>query len=218
MPNKTTVAAIKATLATIKESPDLYVDACVVDTQSRDMIFMSVWGRDTAIQELLARMTLEASASESLKGGITLTCEERQQKVYFRNTDDLEKRLSRDFLGTLFGSLINLWLFHSQCTNPDRANHSAYVLLNQADLDLSGTLPVEMHRRLCVQLMDLAPFPILPEWSKAALDQTQKHKMLIKQETLLGDLTCFRLHLDAPRLEHLMSEMIRSDQLTLSVA
>jgi len=56
-----------APLASILECPDLSVDVCVVDKQTHDLIFISVWGRDTAVQQLLARLTLDSTAAESLK-------------------------------------------------------------------------------------------------------------------------------------------------------
>ena len=54
-------------LAQLKELPDLSVDACVVDQVTGQLIFLSVWGRDTAITELIARLTLDARETESLR-------------------------------------------------------------------------------------------------------------------------------------------------------
>jgi len=209
-------------IASILECPDLIVDACVVDKQTHDLIFISVWGRDTAVQQLLARLTLDSTAAESLKSGIGLKVGSHTRPVFFHDTDKLEKRTSREYPGTLFGSLLNLWLFHPQCTAPDSSQHSAYVLLQppkaqqEAEPALShlGDLPQATRARLASALLNLAPFPILPEWADVALDEVQKQQMLSQQETLFGDVLGYRLHLDVDRLEQAISGLIRSYQLT----
>jgi len=206
-----------AVLGRILECPDVSVDACVVDTQTHDLIFMSVWGRDTAIQQLLARLTLDSNAPDSLKSGIGLKAGNDTRPVFFHDTDKLEKRTSREYPGIWFGSLLNLWLFHPQCTVPNASQHSAYVLLQNAKaqnaepaLNGEGDLPQTTRARLASALLNLAPFPILP----AALDEVQKQQMLSQQATLFGDVLGYRLHLDVDRLEQAISGLIRSYQLT----
>jgi len=210
-----------APLASILECPDLIVDACVVDKQTHDLIFISVWGRDTAVQQLLARLTLDSTAAESLKSGIGLKVGHDTRLVFFHDTDKLEKRTSREYPGTLFGSLLNLWLFHPLCTVPDASQHSAYVLLQnpkaqnaEPALNGEGDLPQATRARLASALLNLAPFPILPEWADVALNEVQKQQMLSQQTTLFGDVQGYRLHLDVDRLEQAISGLIRSYQLS----
>jgi len=207
-------------LGRILECPDVSVDACVVDTQSHDLIFMSVWGRDTAIQQLLARLTLDSNAPESLKSGIGLKVGNDTRSVFFHDTDQLEKRMSREYPGTLFGSMLNLWLFHPLCYRVDRSQHSTYVLLQtpktgKAEPASSGldNLPQGTKQRLASALLNLAPFPILPQWAEAALVEVQKQNMLSQQATLFGDLVCYQLHLDVELLEQAISRLIRNHQL-----
>ena len=45
----------------IDECPDLMADGCVGDEHG-NLIFLSVWARDTAVQEFLARLTLGRDA------------------------------------------------------------------------------------------------------------------------------------------------------------
>jgi len=49
MPETTT------SLGSIDECPDLMVDGVVLD-ENDTLIFLSTWGRDTAIQEFIARL------------------------------------------------------------------------------------------------------------------------------------------------------------------
>lgn len=81
-------------LYTLDECPDLYLDACVCDEQ-RGLVFMSAWGRDTAVQEFLARLTLGAA-----EGGIEhfhVVHEHRSIPVFVGNVDMLEKRTTRTY-------------------------------------------------------------------------------------------------------------------------
>jgi len=45
------------TLCRIDECPDLMAGGCVGDEQD-NLVFLSIWARDTAVQEFLARLTL----------------------------------------------------------------------------------------------------------------------------------------------------------------
>ncbi len=48
------------TLLTLSAIHDVYADAYLADDSGR-LLFLSVWGRDTALQELLARLQLPRS-------------------------------------------------------------------------------------------------------------------------------------------------------------
>ena len=50
-------ANTSSTLYRIDECPDVMADACVGDDQG-NLIFLSIWARDTAVQQFLARLTL----------------------------------------------------------------------------------------------------------------------------------------------------------------
>src|SRR3989344_3439019 len=50
-------AHTSSTLYRIDECPDVMADACVGDDQG-NLIFLSIWARDTAVQQFLARLTL----------------------------------------------------------------------------------------------------------------------------------------------------------------
>ncbi len=60
----------------------------------------------------------------------------------FPNADLLEKRTTRHYPGTLFGSLLHLWLFDRRCAVPDLANHFAYALLREGDEPLQRLWPL----------------------------------------------------------------------------
>ena len=97
------------TLFHIDECPDVMADACVGDDQG-NLIFLSIWARDTAVQQFLARLTLGRD-EQGLDQFHIITDEGGSVPVFIGNVDRLEKRITRAYRRTLFGSLSNVWLF-----------------------------------------------------------------------------------------------------------
>ena len=110
----------------IDECSDLMADACVCGDQG-DLIFLSVWARDTAIQQFIGRLTLGRS-EDGLDQFHVVTDQGGSLPVFVGSVERLEKRLTRSYRRTLFGSLVNLWLFDRRCIRPDKATTSALAL------------------------------------------------------------------------------------------
>lgn len=135
----------------VEECPDLYVDACICDEQ-RNLIFLSAWGRDTAMQEFLARLSLGPAENGLEQFHIIMN---EQRIPVFPDAEVLEKRTTRQLRGTLFGSLLHLWLFDQRCAQPDRANLYAYALTDPTQ---------QPFHRLWQMVVDTCPLPFLPHW------------------------------------------------------
>jgi hypothetical protein len=115
----------------LRELSDLYADACVRD-ESGQLMFLSLYGRDTAIQQLLAAFTLKVSEGGFDSFHLQDPAGE-SHRVHVGNADRLEKftgKLPRD---NLFGNLVHLWLYDPALTRPDRSNRVAWVLVDGAD-------------------------------------------------------------------------------------
>src|SRR5690606_20586481 len=97
----------------LDECPELMADACVGDERG-NLVFLSVWARDTAVQEFLARLTL-ARSEQGLDQFHIVTEHGASIPVFVGNVEHLEKRTTRAFRRTLFGSLVHLWLFDKRC-------------------------------------------------------------------------------------------------------
>ncbi|PRB81544.1 hypothetical protein [Pseudomonas sp. MYb185] len=187
----------------VDECPDLYVDACVCDEQ-RNLVFLSVWGRDTAIQEFLARLTL--GREERGLEQFHIVVDGRSLPVFPR-VDMLEKRTTRQMRGTLFGSLLHLWLFDSRCMTPDRANHIAYALI-EADAN--------PQHRLWPLVMDACPLPLLQHWREPVMELLVQQEMLQRLPGSTGPVTAWRLSLQLDRLEAELGQLIRQNVLDTS--
>lgn len=190
------------TLYRIDECPDLMTDACVGDEQG-GLVFVSIWARDTAVQEFLARLTL--GHDEQGLDQFHVVTEQASIPVHIGNVDCLEKRSTRIFRRTLFGSLSNLWLFDRRCVKPDKANASALALLPRDSA----------HRidRLWRLVQDTCPLPLLDHWQDIVLELLQSRRMLTDLPLALGPLEGYRLALDVPALTKALGDLIRNGTL-----
>ncbi|CAK0038399.1 Uncharacterised protein [Burkholderia pseudomallei] len=194
------------TLHPIDECPDLMADACVGDDRG-EFVFLSVWARDTAIQAFLARLTL-GSNEQGLDRFHLVTVEGASIPVMVGNVERLDKRSTRAFRRTLFGSLVNLWLFDRRCVKPDKANATALAMLPRT---------AESHaERLWPLVRDTCPLPLLDHWHDIVLELLTHGDMLTHLPLALGPLDGYRLAIDVPALTAALGERIRDGRLTAS--
>jgi len=204
MPTRTSTTPTP--LHRIAECPDLMADACLCDEQ-RNLIFVSLWGRDTAMQEFLARLTL-GQKEQGLDQFHLVTEQDLELPVFVANVDMLEKRTTRAFRRTLFGSMVHLWIFDRRCVKPDKANASALAILPKAVID-----PVP---RLWALVQETCPLPLLDHWRDTVLDLLRTQRMLSSLPFLLGALDGYRLTLDVPALTTALGDLIRSGRLGIA--
>jgi hypothetical protein len=112
------------TMMTLSAIADVYADAYLAD-DSGSLLFLSVWGRDTALQELLARLQLPRSENGIRE--FTLASGEFKKLVRVPNVDELDKATLSVGL-TIFGPLTQLWIIDKLALDPDLVNHRALML------------------------------------------------------------------------------------------
>ncbi|CAM8846133.1 DUF4123 domain-containing protein [Burkholderia pseudomallei] len=196
------------TLFHIDECPDLMADACVGDDHG-ELVFLSVWARDTAIQAFLARLALGLN-EQGLDRFHLVTEQDASVPVIVGNTERLDKRSTRAFRRTLFGSLVNLWLFDKRCVKPDKANATALALLPRT--------AVSRTERLWSLVRDTCPLPLLDHWHDTVLDLLTHGDRLTRLPLALGPLDGYRLAIDVPALTAALGERIRDGRLTTSLS
>jgi hypothetical protein len=194
------------TLYRIRESQDLMSDGYISD-ESSNLMFLSIWGRDTPIQQLLARLTLGA-AKDGLTSLHIVGPDDSFDELIVPNVQALEKRAAREYDRTLFGTIEHVWLFDRRCIEPDKANGSAVILLPQND----------PHRvqRLWSVVRDTCPLPLLPHWCDLVLDLLESRAMLSPLPRAKGPLEGFRLALDVSELSEALGNLIRADRLRIA--
>ena len=181
----------------IDECPELMVDGYIAD-QDNNLVFLSLWGRDTAVQQFLARLTLGGDEGMDhfhlVRGTQTLPA--------FVDEAPLEKRLTRCYRQTLFGSLVNAWLFDERAVKPDKANATALVFLPRDS--------VHRIERLWALVKDTCPLPLLEHWRDPVLEFLTARAMLEPLPTAIGPLEGHWLRLDIPALTEALGKLIRA--------
>ena len=192
------------TLFRIDECPDLMADGCVGD-ENGNLVFLSIWARDTAVLEFLARLTLGRD-EQGLDQFHVITEQGASIPVFVGNVENLEKRITRAYRRTLFGALTNVWLFDRRAVKPDKANASAVALLPRESA----------HRldRLWLLVRDTCPLPLLDHWRDNVLELLQARSMLSRLPFALGPLEGHRLAIDVPALTQALGGLIRRNVLT----
>lgn len=190
----------------IDECPDLMADGCVADEHG-NLVFLSIWARDTAVQEFLARLTL-GRAEQGLDRFHLITEQGALVPILVGNADHLEKRSTRAFRRTLFGSMVHLWLFDSRCVKVDKANASALALLPSDVSDHTD--------RLWALVRETCPLPLLDLWREPVLALLRSREMLTRLPFALGRLEGHRLDLDVAALTTGLGDLIRNRTLDFS--
>ncbi len=157
-------------LMQIDAIPDLYADAALVDAYDK-LLFLSLWGRDTAIQEFLAGISL---ANE--EGGINsffLTTGKRENGEPLRKLVQIgeSKRLNhhsgRMPASNVFGGdMAHLWVFDRLVTDPDLANRRTIAISRAVD-----TAPISSvsQSRIWQLTKAICHLPLLDHWAETII-------------------------------------------------
>lgn len=189
-------------LLKVEDVSDVFCDALLTDTAS--VLFMSLWGRDTALQELLARLTLKSSDG-GLRG---LHVGERY--VDMSNSESLEKYSGRLPTSSLLGSIAHMWLYDPIVLAPDRANRRA-VLLHRG----SPGPEVEVDARLWALIRELCHLPLLDAWREPVMAVFIDNEWV---RTLPGHgLTGYVIDLSSQQIETFISNAVRTGGLSVPV-
>lgn len=188
------------------EIPDLQIDACIKD-DNHNLVFLSVWGRDTSIQEFLGRAILNGKSKEYGLELFHVQLDYREIPVYIGDVKRLEKVKQKVSDRSLFGQLTHMWVYDSKCVKADKATHKATLLtLDESD---------EHHTTQLWQVVkDLCPLPLLDHWELEILALIEQYQMIKPLNKVVGTAKAWNIDLDLPRLQCNISDMIKADLLT----
>ncbi|MFA6094338.1 MAG: hypothetical protein WC757_00385 [Candidatus Paceibacterota bacterium] len=188
-------------LLALEEVYGIYCDAWVTDDDDM-LVFASFWGRDTTVQELLARLTL--SAAEEGINQLYLTGE-AAKTLRVGNPGRLDKLTGRMPASNLFGDIVQLWLFDKTVKEPDFANHKAYHLMQPTDVDLGPA---------CWGLLkQVSHLPLLEHW-QGLLTGLAKREGWLKVHAGY-QLVALAIELPEQALEEHITRLIQAGELTV---
>ncbi len=190
-------------LMALPEVPGIFADGIVTDTHEA-LVFLSLWGRDTAIQELLAR--LSASEREGGLEQLSLTGPDNQNiRIHTGNVDRYGKITGRMPKDNLFGAVTQLWLYDHLVTEPDRVNRKAIMLHRDSGGDKESRL-WQLVRQTC-------HLPLLDHWRKTILGAFSREGWI---QDLPGiGLNGTTIDLGSDNLEQVVGSLVQQGQLPL---
>lgn len=152
-------------LYSIKELQDIFVDACVRDTNG-DLMFLSAYGRDGSLQQLLA--SLHLGVHEGGLRSITLVGDPQPIPVSIGDPKRLTKFSGRLPKENLFGNLVQVWIYDPAILKPSRAARSGWILRQTNNLTDSN-----IREHVWALYRQIATVPLLSHWRDAVLDATR---------------------------------------------
>lgn len=184
----------------IDELHDVFCDALV--QEDGWLVFASCWGRDTAIQELLARLTLPNS--EGGLSQLTFVGDAADRTVNIGNPDRLDKMTGRMPKANLFGDIVHLWLFDKTAVTPNLVNRRAYLLLMPDQDEYEATWSL---------IKSICPLPLLDFWREAVITVCRRHRWMRKLDGY--QLNAVSVELPDEELATQIGDLIRQGLLEL---
>ena len=198
----------------IKELTDLFADACVRN-EAGQLLFLSVFGRDTSIQQLLASFALGAK-----EGGLTQFKLQRpgagDELVLIGDAGRLEKLTGRLPRQNLFGNLTHAWIFDPALVVADRANRIVWRIFGERPDPHSAEQRERFTAELWATLRQLMPVPLLDFWREPVLRAAAECVTWIEQLSSepIGQVSGYKLALPDAFLATL-SVLVRDGELTI---
>jgi len=159
----------------LEEQSDVFVDACASDHRAH-LLFLSVYGRDTSIQQLLARLHQRAA-----QGGVeqltvrAASARTHDLRVLVGDPSRLDKVTGRLPKTGLLGNLVHAWIFDPALLQVDVATGTGWIADRvQASDDVQvaprraprAVLEAQQVWRL---VKELSPVPLLEHWALSTL-------------------------------------------------
>ncbi len=195
----------------VVELADLFVDACLRN-ESGELMFLSVYGRDTAIQQFKASMQLKPNS-----GGISnfslRNCNDKKEtphSVQVGNPDRFEVYSGRFPKDNLFGNLTHLWIYDPVLISPSKATKAGWVVLNQPWGDVG--VREQLLRGVWGLYKNLSPVPLLDDWQSAIM-HSNNEICVTWMNTInyppIGKISAAKLVIDA-EFTQIISSMVKS--------
>lgn len=181
----------------------VFCDALLTNDKG-ELMFMSVWGRDTTISELLARFTLP-DHDDGIRS-FTAHGDGCEMRVSVPSAKLLEKQQGRA-PNSLFGDLVQLFLFHRTMKQPDKVNREAWVPYRT---DASASSPPDVWPLV----METCHVPLLDDWREPVLQAFAEREWISRIEGY--GVSAVGVRLNSDDVEPTIEQLVTQGALTLS--
>ena len=198
--------------------PDLYADAALVDAYDK-LLFLSLWGRDTAIQEFLAGISLanEEGGINSffLSTGIRHTGDPLRKLVQIGEAKRLNHHSGRMPASNVFGGdVAHLWVYDRLVTDPDLANRRT-IAISKSDKGSEVKNQPVTQSRIWQLTKAICHLPLLDHWADIVIKQFYSREWIKDFNGIGVNGALIDLSL-GEEVEDEISTLIRDDVLALN--
>ena len=198
------------------ELSDLYADACVRD-ESGNLMFLSLYGRDTAIKQFLAALTLKEGNGglDSFKLSAIDAGALSPDKVFVGNADRLKEFSGRLPKDNLFGNLVHTWIYDPALVQPDRSNKTGWLMVDEA---FTAGARGALVQGIWSLYKTLSPVPLLDSWMEMVIRATKKDCVSFMQDCNyppIGAITAARVTLQ-DTFPGVISSMVKAGMIGLN--
>lgn len=167
------------------------------------LLFMSVWGRDTTISEFVARVTL-SDHPDGIKQ-FEASGPELEMRAFINDVKFLDKRQARAS-NSLFGDLVQLFVFDQSLCRPDRSLREAWTIYrtNGDSHALPDPWPL---------VMDTCHVPLMPHWRKPILQAFEDRHWISRISGY--QVGAIGVHLGSEDLEACIEDLVKQRAITL---
>ncbi|MCF6252745.1 MAG: hypothetical protein L3J75_15980 [Methylococcaceae bacterium] len=189
------------TLMPIPDINDVFTDGFLID-ESGSVAFLSLIGKDTAIQEFRARWSLPVT-----QGGLTdfqVETIDGTARLNIGNPETLEF-LSGRLSTKLFGDLIQVFVYQNLAQKPDFANRKSLQLFKKDTAE-------DHSDKLWTLIKSLSPLPFLDEWREVIIGLfTTKH--WLRELPGVGVISAYAITIPEDELAEMLKANIQSGAL-----
>lgn len=204
-------------VTTCDQQGDIMIDAIGRDLNGQ-LVFLSIYGRDGSVQQLLSRMQLSQHADRVTKVTTTFPGRPSKFEALVGDPRRLQKVTCRLPKQCLFGPLVHGWIFDPELTTPDRVNGRGWLTFD------AGHSPQMRKGATWSLVKHLSPIPLLDEWKDFVLtalretmvDEEAGHRCLSPTPSI-GPIELSLIQLPSS-FEALISESIRNGKLFVPTA
>lgn len=187
-------------LMTLSVIADVFADAVLTD-EGNNLLFLSVWGRDTAVQEFLARLTLPKHEDGIRDFRVEGSGESRYVNV--PSIDCLDKHSTR--VGSdIFDNLTQVWIYDKRVLRSDQSSRRVYQLFSETQ---KCPDPWPLVKAVC-------PVPLLDHWRETVLEQFTSLGWCRFVPDGVG-MKALCIDLGDPDLEETLSLLVKQGKLSL---
>lgn len=188
----------------IKQQSSVFCDSYVANETG--ILFASFWGRNTSLQQFLARM--ELPVHEDGINELTFEISEDKSETFFLQDSKKMHKLSGRVPGTIYDKdLSHIFIYDKSTVELDYSNHKATILyFDNIKID---------NKSIWKLIKELSSIPLLDSWMEQIIDTCFKDNYIHHIDGF-GGVGALTVKLEIDQFEKDVTQMIKSEHLLVA--